>query len=396
MLDLNLSFDKKDKESVFTKIKTNFKSEEIDTNIIEINTIIDFAKKMKVKSNCFELILAKFYLLTNKQTDLNNNMEILYKIFYIDKERFADIIDATLNTTENLYENIKIFNNFWKSVNDYYPNEKLFKKETIFKMINFLEDKNPTLRHLSKTWLNQANQNFSKIIDPILMELINNEILFSTKNNEANIEETEFLDEFDVSKILDAFNKLKNIIINSQIMPFFLKTDINKEIFDLIKFSKYTDIKLSYLQTIICIVLHFTRTKAKEGEKEEFIKDVYSLNATSTEFLEFLLKNINDYNFLITNSKKINETILYELKKSLQDKDKDKDEVMAVQYLDVLKSLYFNYPLQIIKIPNNKVKYIDILLNPTLEKIIKDGLSFEHFYIRDHFISFTTKSKVRK
>ena len=116
MLDLNLSFDKNDKES--TKIKKNFKSEEIDTNIIEINTIIDFAKKMKVKSNCFELILAKFYLLTNKQTDLNNNMEILYKIFYIDKERFADIIDATLNTTENLYENIKIFNNFWKSVND--------------------------------------------------------------------------------------------------------------------------------------------------------------------------------------------------------------------------------------------------------------------------------------
>ena len=90
---------------------------------------------MKVKSNCFELLLAKFYLLTNKQTDLNNNMEILYKIFYIDKERFADIIDATLNTTENLSENIKIFNNFWKSVNDYYPNEKLFKKETIFKMI---------------------------------------------------------------------------------------------------------------------------------------------------------------------------------------------------------------------------------------------------------------------
>ena len=391
LLDLNLSFDKKDKESIFARIKTNFKSEEIDTNIIELNTIIDFAKKMKVKSNCFELLLAKFYLLTNKQTDLNSNMEILYKIFYIDKERFADIIDATLNTTENLYENIKIFSNFWKSVNDYYPKEKLFKKETIFKMIDFLEDKNPTLRHLSKTWLNQANQNFSKIIDPILMELINNEILFTSKSNEGKIEETEFLDEFDTSKILDAFNKLKNIIINSQIMPFFLNTCVNQEIFDSIKFSKYNDLKMSYLQTIICIVLHFTRTKAKEGEKEEFIKDVYSLNSTSTEFLEYLLKNINDYNFLITNSKKINETILYELMNSLQDKDKDKDEVMAVQYLDVLKSLYFNYPLEIIKIDKNKVEYIKILLNPTLEKIIRDGLSFEHFYIRDHFISFTTQ-----
>ena len=387
LLDLNLSFDKKDKESIFTKIKTNFKSEEIDTNFVEINTIIDFAKKMKVKSNCFELLLAKFYLLTNKQTNLNSNMEILYKIFYIDKARFSDIINETFNTTENLYENIKIFNNFWKSVNDYYPEEKLFKKETIFKMIDFLEDKNPTLRHLSKTWLNQANQNFSKIINPILIELVNNEILFISKNNDGKIEETEFLDEFDTSKILDALNKLKNIIINSQIMPFFLNTFINQEIFDLIKFSKYNDLKMSYLQTIICILLHYTRTKAKEGEKEEFIKDVYSLNATSSEFLEFLLKNINNYNFLITNSKKINETILYELMKSLQ----EKDEVMAVQYLEVLKSLYFNYPIEIIKSQNNKAKYIDILLNSNLEKIIRDGLAFEHFYIRDHFISFTTK-----
>ena len=73
--------------------------------------------------------------------------------------------------------------------------------------------------------------------------------------------------------------------------------------------------------------------------------------------------------------------------KSLQ----EKDEVMAVQYLEVLKSLYFNYPIEIIKSQNNKAKYIDILLNSNLEKIIRDGLAFEHFYIRDHFISFTTK-----
>ena len=386
LLDLNLSFSKKDKESIYTKIKTDFKSEEIDTNIVEINSIIDFAKKMKVKSNCFELLLAKFYLLTNKQNQLNSNMEILYKLFYIDKDKFADIIDETFNTTEDLYENIKIFNNFWKSANNYYPEETLFKKETIFKMTDFLEDKNPTLRHLSKTWLNQANQNFSRIIDPILIELLNNEILFISKNGDK-MEETEFLEEFDTSKILEAFNKLKNIIINSQIMPFFLKKEINQEIFKMIKFSKYNDLKMNYLQTIICILLHYTRTKAKNVEKGEFVKDIYSLNATSTEFLEFLLKNINDYDFLITNSKKINETILYELMRSLQ----EKDEVMAVQYLDVLKSLYFNYPLKIFKSPSNKAKYIEILLNSNLEKIIKDGLTYEHFYIRDHFISFTSK-----
>ena len=386
LLDLNLSFSKKEKESIYTKIKNKFKSEEIDSNIVELNPIIDFAKKIKVKNNCFELLLAKFYLLTNKQSHLNDNLEILLKIFYIDNDKFADVINETFNTSENLYENIKIFSNFWKSIYDLYPEEKMIKTETIFKMIDFLEDKNPTLRHLSKTWLNQANQNFSKIIDPILMELLNNKILFMSKNQGKN-EESEFLRDFDTSKILEALNKLKNIIINSQIMPFFKKVDIGQEILNMAKFSKYNNTKMNYLQTIICILLHYIRTKAKNEEKEEFKKDVYSLNATSTEFLEFLLKNINDYNFLIANSKKINETILNSLMISLQ----QKDEVMAVQFLDVLKSLYFDYPPETFKLKDNKDKYIKLLLNSDLEKIINNGLTFEHFYIREHFITFTTK-----
>ena len=41
----------------------------------------------------------------------------------------------------------------------------------------------------------------------------------------------------------------------------------------------------------------------------------------------------------------INETILNALMESL----KEKNEVMSVQLLDVLKSLYFNYPPQIVK-----------------------------------------------
>ena len=135
LLDLNLSFSKKEKESIYTKIKNKFKSEEIDSNIVELNTINDFAKKIKVKNNCFELLLAKFYLLTNKQSHLNDNLEILLKIFYIDNDKFADVINETFNTSENLYENIKIFSNFWKSI---YRLFVIYRKHGLIKLIKIL------------------------------------------------------------------------------------------------------------------------------------------------------------------------------------------------------------------------------------------------------------------
>ena len=385
LLDLNLSFNSKDNKSIYTKIRNNFKSEEIDETIIDITPINEIRKNMKVNNNCYELLLAKFYLLTNKQIHMNNSMQILFKIFYFDKNKFADIIDETLNTTTNLYENIRLFNNFWKSVNENYQEENLFKKETIFKMIDFLEDKNPTLRHLSKTWLNQANQCFDKIIDPILKELLNKTIFCEFKK-EKNFEKSEFTKEFTINEIIDALNKLKNIIINSQIMSFF-KKDLKNELFLLIKFEKYEGMKMNYLQAIICISLLYIKTKANNKLKEEFTKDVFALNTTAMEFLEFLLKNINDYNFLIDNTYLINNIILHTLMKSLE----EKDEVISVQLLDVLKSLYFNYPSQIFKNSKKNETYIELLLNSELEKVIKEGLSFEHFYLREHFISFTKK-----
>ena len=75
---------------------------------------------------------------------------------------------------------------------------------------------------------------------------------------------------------------------------------------------------MNYLQIIISIILHFIRTKAKDGLSEEFVKDVFSLNVAATEFLEFLIKNINDSDFLINNTDFINSTILNSLKYYLE------------------------------------------------------------------------------
>ena len=384
ILDLNLSFSKNDKKSIYTKIRKNFSLEDIDTQIIEKESLNDIIQKINVKSNCYELLFAKFYLLSNTQTHMNSIMKILQKIFHFDKNKFNNIINDTFSIEKNIDENIKLFSNFWKSVNDYYPDEKMFKAETVFKMLDLLEQRNPTLRHLSKTWLNQNNQRYNKIIDPILLVLLDKDFLFTI--NESQNGQSEFMREFNITKILDALNKFKNIIINTQIIGF-LEMDLKSEILSEIKFKKYNKDKMNYLQGLICTFLHYIRTKAKEQSNEEFVKDVFSLNAASTETLEFLLKNINDYEFLIKNTKFINETILEVLMKSLE----QKNEVMSVQLLDVLKTLYFNYPPEFLKIQSNKTEYINLLMNPTLEQIIKKGMVYDHFYIRDHFISFTIK-----
>ena len=381
LLDLNLS-SFTNNNNIFKRIRDNFYKEDIDTQIIDVSGISEIVQKMKVKPNCFELLVGKFYLLSNKQSHMNSIMEIMLKIYCFDKNKFGNIIDETLNIKENLHEYIKLFSNFWKSVNDYYPEKEMFQKETIFKMVDFLEDRNPRFRHLAKTWLNQANQHFNKILEPILLVLLNSELIFEKKENDE--ESTEFIKEFDVSKILDAFNKLKLIIINSQIMPF-LKNEIKDDMSMLIKFKKYEAIRLSYLQALISTLLHFIRTKSKDNLNEDFKREVLSLNVAATEFLEFLLKNINDYRFLIKNTDLINKTILNLLSSSL----KQEDEVMPVQLLDVLKTLYFSYSPEIFQLQSNKDYYIRLLTNGTLANVLKDGMIFDHFYIREHFISFT-------
>ena len=56
--------------------------------------------------------------------------------------------------------------------------------ECVFQMIDCLDDEDPLLRHLSKSWLNQAYQQFQKIMDPIFKFLLDDKIcLIKNKDN---------------------------------------------------------------------------------------------------------------------------------------------------------------------------------------------------------------------
>ena len=388
LLDLNLSSSLIN--NTYLKIKNNFKSEKIDDDIIDKSYIEKYTKKMKIQPNCFELLLAKFYLLSNKQSNQTMIIELLFKMYISENNKFVEIINNTFIEGEDLIENIKLFSNFWKLINEYYADDIIFQKgECIFKMLDLLNDKNPLLRHLSKSWLNQASQPYKKIINPILLVLLDKEIIFE-KNAENN---TEFINEFDTTKILDAFTKLKNMILYCPLMAYLQSESLPDEFISMIKFESFNQISMSYLQTLISITLHYTRTKSSDKLNEKFQKEVLSVNAASCELLEFLININEDKQYLIHNNKLINDTILNLLDISLR----QNDEVMPTQLLDVLKALYFTFPIKLINNPKDKTQlddkklFLGLLKNKILINILIKGMTNNHFYIREHFISFTKK-----
>lgn len=379
---IDLYFSSSLKNKVFLKIKNNFISEEIDEDTIKELKIEDIVNNIKVQNICLDLLIAKFYLLSNKQSNLSMIIELLVKLCHCDKNKFIKIINNTFNTEgDALKENVKLFSNFWKLANEYYPEENFFKNgECIFDMIDLLDNKTPIFRTLSKSWLNQSNQCYKKIIDPILLVLLDKNITYSRDENKSN-----FTKEFDTSKILDAFIKLKNIILNCNIMKFLKKNKSMEEIISMINFKCFPENDMYYIQTIISITLHYIKTKPLDNLNENFKKQIVSVNAASCELLEFFLSKITDKTFLINNSEIISEPILELLKIYLD----EKDEVMPVQLLDVLKILLYSVNnVEFYKI--NKERYCNFLKNNRqLVSVLISGMTSDAFYIREHFISFT-------
>ena len=171
-------------------------------------------------------------------------------------------------------------------------------------MIDCLDDDNPLLRHLSKSWLNQAHQQFQKILDPIYNILLNNTISIINKD-QISIDK-----EYDTFEIRKSFRRLKNIILNSPVMDFLAKSKIGKGILSLDNLNKLCLTDNTYLGLLVGISLRFTQLKCVDSLSREFKAENYSVNASSCEFLEFLLNKIKDKDLLMKFAIEINKSII--------------------------------------------------------------------------------------
>ena len=383
ILDLNMSsFNDSD---IFKKIKANFIFGNVDSSEIDKNYIENIIKKTGAKKNCFELIISKLYLTLNEQTNQKTILDLLIKATKIDLTKFEKIINNTfnINNFDSAVESIKQFSEFWKLVNEYYSDKFDFKNnECVFKMIDYLEHKNPLLRHLSKVWLTQVNQQFNKILDPIIIILLEEKIPCIIENNKIIIER-----EFNTSIILDAFNKLKNIILNSQVIIFLKEEETSEKIKNINIFNNFKLDNFNYLKLLINISLHFTQIQCNENLIEEFKREISCVNAASCEFLELLIRLTNDGEMLIEIANEINKSIFNLLDKAIE----ENDEVMQVQLLNVIKSLDFNDSIQSDdeKLSYNKNLILNLIKENSLIKILVKGMSSEYYFVREHFINFT-------
>jgi hypothetical protein len=179
---------------------------------------------------------------------------------------------------------MKLFSDFWKLSNEYY-NEMIFFKngECIFHMIDCLDDEDPLLRHLSKSWLDQSLKQFKKMVDPILKVLLDENIQIKQGERFYEIDK-----EYDAKKLMDSFRRLKNLIINSSIMNFFIENKPDDDIIEIFKSKKIflqKQTEINYFHMLTSISLIFTQGQCNPSLSEAFKKTNLSINASSCEFL---------------------------------------------------------------------------------------------------------------
>jgi hypothetical protein len=134
--------------------------------------------------------------------------------------------------------------------------------------------------------------------------------------------------EYDTSKILDAFSKMKNIILNSQAIPFLVdERALRPEKINLSKIGNPTLATYNYLCLLITISLRFTQAKCPEEMTNEFKNECFGVNAASCEFLEFLIHIISDDDLLINVANELNRPLMTLLDNAIE----TKDEVMQVE-----------------------------------------------------------------
>ena len=380
LVDLNLS--SFNDHEIYKLIKNNLLEGEIDSSIIDIDYLNKIIQKTGVNKTFRELLIGKLFLIINDQSNQKFIIDLLVKISKLDQTKFISIMENTFNLEESLKESVKLFSDFWQLLNEYYNDIIFFKKgECIFKMVDYLDDQNPLLRHLSKSWLDQSTKQFRKIIDPILEVLLDESIIINENNDKVFYIEKEY----DTKKIMDSFRKLKNIILNSPIMDFFIENKPNIEIINIFNKKKnycLDKLEITYLHILISISIKFTQVKSKDDLNESFKKENSSINASSCEFLEFLLSHISNPELIMEYAKIINLPIVLLIDKAI---DKN-NEVMQVQLLAVLRVLYFKTASIHLKHKNDAFL---LFSNQSLNNCLINGMTRDIFFVRENFINFT-------
>lgn len=173
-------------------------------------------------------------------------------------------------------------------------------------MLMILEDKDPTLRLSTRSWLQDSKSDFSRIIDPILKEFMSNNKMFKSFTGQLFFER-----EYNADFVKENFTKLRNIILTTQEdfvkyicltnYSSFIDNDFN-EVTSTIgkKVEMNSQFESRYIYGIVQLTLQFIMGQYVQVLSEELYQETQVVNASACEFMELLIRSISQYSELCT------------------------------------------------------------------------------------------------
>ena len=313
---------------------------------------------------------------------------------------FAEVIAdsfqiQTITEKENA---IRRFATFWKLTGEIYKSIPITTSNApgLFIMLDYLDHENPLIRHTSKSWLFDSIPLLYRILDPIFELLLQpSSTWYVTETKQyfyTKVYETRITNE--------AFRKMKSILIiaNEFFLRYITRMRVSDRLMEIkVHFSDdpmLQDPKLTYIDLLVAICLKYIEGQAIESLSVKFHLENASVNASSCEFLELLITNMDNKE----TSQRIANYLIGPLLQVLDHSIENRDIVMQVQLLNILKVILFQSSyknLVIFKTQNaiaDRKKEISTLLSSKkFVPCLLQGLKTDVSYVRVQFINFLSQ-----
>lgn len=313
---------------------------------------------------------------------------------------FAEVIadSFSIQTITEKESAIRRFATFWKLTGEIYKNVPITTSNApgLFIMLDYLDHENPLIRHTSKSWLFDSIPLLYRILDPIFELLLQpSSTWYVTENRQyfyTKVYETRITNE--------AFRKMKSILIiaNEFFLRYITRMRVSERLMEIkVHFSDdpmLQDPKLTYIDLLVAICLKYIEGQAIESLSVKFHSENASVNASSCEFLELLITNMDNKE----TSQKIADYLIKPLLQVLEHSIENNDIVMQVQLLNILKVILFQSSYKNLTIYKTQTALMErkkeissLLSSPKFIPNLLRGLAIEVSYVRVQFINFLSQ-----
>lgn len=368
----------------YYQIKSSILCSEKDKAAVEYTAFLDSLQDKKHNNHnehCHDIVVRLWSFLEEDRYN-EETVNLLQKFDEYLPVILSDVVsrDLTGKTTEQKVKAIGKFSTYWNLTSEKYPKYVAFPDGSgLFKMLEYLEDDIPANRLASKSWLSLSANNLRRVLDPLLSILLNPQTdVFTTLQDEMF-----FTDVYDSRQIVNAFSKLRSIVLNVQME--LIKYSLNNKVTDKIleqfrDVFKYVELENeTYYHVLIQISVKFIIGQLNNAQASKFATETHSVNATACEFLELILKSSKDTSV----STEVAHEIVLRILKSLSTAIEKHDNAMQVQLLNLLKVILFECNFR-----ENEEHCREVLALEMFADILVQGLRNQVSYVRQHFVEF--------